>query len=84
VVFDKLVEVLVYGAAASGSRTRRVQHRRCAVAATSGSGSVSATITLGVYSHLWPTAEDRTRAAAGALVAAALADPADSLRTEAH
>jgi integrase len=28
-------------------------------------GHSSATITLGVYSHLWPTAEDRTRAAAG-------------------
>jgi integrase len=35
-------------------------------------GHSSATITLGVYSHLWPTAEDRTRAAAGDLMAAAL------------
>ena len=34
-------------------------------------GHSSATITLGVYSHLWPTAEDRTRAAAGGLMAAA-------------
>lgn len=45
-------------------------------------GHSSATITLGVYSHLWPTAEDRTRAAAGGLMAAALGASADSLRTE--
>jgi hypothetical protein len=44
-------------------------------------GDPSATITLGIYSHIWPTAEDRTRAAAGDLMAAALGDPADSLRT---
>jgi integrase len=44
-------------------------------------GHSSATITLGVYSHLWPTAEDRTRAAAGDLMAAALGARADSLRT---
>jgi integrase len=44
-------------------------------------GHSSATITLGVYSHLWPTAEDRTRAAAGDLMAAALRASADSLRT---
>lgn len=42
----------------------------------------SATITLGVCSLLWPTAEDRTRAAAGDLMAAALGARADSLRTE--
>ena len=41
-------------------------------------GHSSATITLGVYSHLWPTAEDRTRAAAGDLMAAALGAFADS------
>jgi integrase len=46
-------------------------------------GHSSATITLAVYSHLWPTAEDRTRAAAGHLMAAALGARADSLRTEA-
>lgn len=45
-------------------------------------GHSSATITLGVYSHLWPTAEDRTRAAAGDLMAAALGARADPLRTE--
>jgi integrase len=44
-------------------------------------GHSSATITLGVYSHLWPTAEDRTRAAAGHLMAASLAARADSVRT---
>jgi len=32
-------------------------------------GHASATTTLNTYSHLWPTAEDRTRAAAQALLA---------------
>jgi integrase len=41
-------------------------------------GHSSATTTLNTYSHLWLTAEDRTRAAAGELWTAALAD---SLRT---
>lgn len=45
-------------------------------------GHSSATITLGVYSHLWPTAEDRTRAAAGDLMAAALRTSADYPRTK--
>ena len=45
-------------------------------------GHSSARITLAVYSHLWPTAEDRTCAAAGDLMAAALGERADSLRTE--
>ena len=44
-------------------------------------GHSSATITLNVYSHLWPTAEDRTRAAAAGLMAAAARAPADFLRT---
>lgn len=44
-------------------------------------GHSSATVTLSVYSHLWPDAADRTRAAAAQLMAAALT-PADSLRTE--
>ena len=44
-------------------------------------GHSSATITLGVYSHLWPTAEDRTRAAAADLLASVFSRPADSLRT---
>ena len=44
-------------------------------------GHSSATITLGTYAHLWPTAEDRTRAAAAGMLAGVL-DTADSLRTE--
>ena len=44
-------------------------------------GHSSASVTLGVYSHLWPSAEDRTRRAAGAMMNAALADSADSVRT---
>jgi integrase len=47
-------------------------------------GHSSATITLNVYSHLWPTAEDRTRAAAAGLMAAAARAAADFLRTEPH
>ena len=34
-------------------------------------GHSSATTTLNTYSHLWPTAEDRTRAAAANLMAQA-------------
>lgn len=45
-------------------------------------GHSSATITLGVYTHLWPTAEDRTRAAASDLINATLQDHADYLRTK--
>lgn len=37
-------------------------------------GHKSATTTLNTYSHLWPSAEDRTRAASGRIFAAALAD----------
>ena len=44
-------------------------------------GHSSATVMLNVYSHLWPTVEDRTRAAAGDLMAAASGAAADSLRT---
>lgn len=43
-------------------------------------GHSSASITLNVYSHLWPKAEDRTRAAAANLMATT-ADSADSVRT---
>ncbi|MDO8308149.1 MAG: site-specific integrase [Actinomycetota bacterium] len=42
-------------------------------------GHASATTTLSTYAHLWPNAEDRTRAAAEGMLSAALAD---SLRTE--
>lgn len=44
-------------------------------------GHSDPTITLRVYSHLWPKAEDRTRAAAANLMHAV---SADSLRTEAR
>lgn len=44
-------------------------------------GHAKATTTLNTYSHLWPTAEDRTRRAADDLLAAALAVPADRART---
>jgi integrase len=43
-------------------------------------GHASATVTLGTYAHLWPTAEDRTRTAAAAMLAETL-NPADSVRT---
>ena len=45
-------------------------------------GHSSPSITLNTYTHLWPTAEDHTRKAAGAMMRAAMAAPADSLRTE--
>jgi integrase len=45
-------------------------------------GHASATVTLSTYAHLWPTAEDRTRAAAASMLADALsAGAADSART---
>ncbi|QHK22238.1 tyrosine-type recombinase/integrase [Pseudarthrobacter psychrotolerans] len=44
-------------------------------------GHAKATTTLNTYSHLWPTAADRTRAAAGGLMDAALPTSADYLRT---
>lgn len=44
-------------------------------------GHSTPSITLNTYSHLWPDADDRTRAAAGGLSAAVL-HPADSVRTE--
>lgn len=44
-------------------------------------GHAKATTTLNTYAHLWPTAEDRTRAAADNLMAAAMPIPADSQRT---
>jgi integrase len=43
-------------------------------------GHASATVTLSTYAHLWPTAEDRTRAATAAMLAETLS-PADSVRT---
>lgn len=46
-------------------------------------GHSNATTTLNTYSHLWLTAEDQTRKAADAIMAASLAVSADSLRTTA-
>jgi integrase len=48
-------------------------------------GHGSAPVTLNTYAHLWPTAEDRTRAAAATMLADALsAGAADSVRTSAR
>ena len=44
-------------------------------------GHASATTTLNTYAHLWPSAEDRTRAAASDLMATVLGPSADSVRT---
>jgi len=44
-------------------------------------GHAKATTTLNTYAHLWPTAEDRTRRAAGELLAGVLPNPADRVRT---
>jgi hypothetical protein len=46
-------------------------------------GHKSPSVTLNTYSHLWPTAEDRTRQASGRMAAEALTlSRADSLRTK--
>ncbi len=44
-------------------------------------GHAKATTTLNTYAHLWPTAEDRTRRAAGELLAGVLPILADRVRT---
>jgi len=44
-------------------------------------GHATASTTLNTYSHLWPTAEDRTRSAAADMMRESLGSPADSLRT---
>jgi integrase len=44
-------------------------------------GHRKASTTYDTYSHLWPTAEDRTRAGAAAMMAEVLGTSADSLRT---
>ena len=46
-------------------------------------GHKNPAMTLAVYSHLWPTAEDRTRAAVTHLMGEAARLPADSVRTSA-
>ncbi|MGY1845535.1 tyrosine-type recombinase/integrase [Modestobacter sp. SYSU DS0875] len=45
-------------------------------------GHAKPSLTLDTYSHLWPTAEDRTRKAAAEMLRQVLAHDADSLRTE--
>lgn len=44
-------------------------------------GHALPSIPLNTYSHLWPTAEDKTRAAATGMMTTALESAADSLRT---
>lgn len=45
-------------------------------------GHKTPSVTLNTYSHLWPSADDRTRAGAQSLMDQAFAAPADSSRTE--
>ena len=45
-------------------------------------GHATATTTLNTYAHLWPSAEDRTRAAAGGIMTTVLGLSADSVRTD--
>jgi integrase len=52
------------------------------VAVQKALGHHSASITLNTYSHLWPDAADKTRRAAGELLAACVEPAADQLRTE--
>ena len=47
-------------------------------------GHASANTTLATYSHLWPDADDRTRAAVARLMTSALQDRADLVRTSAE
>lgn len=61
-------------------RTHCVRLRRGHGATVAGAPLPS--ITLNTYSHLWPTAEDKTRAAATGMVTAALEGAADSLQEE--
>ncbi|WP_349828100.1 tyrosine-type recombinase/integrase [Brevibacterium litoralis] len=44
-------------------------------------GHKSASVTLNTYSHLWPTADERTRTAVSSMFADSVANPADYLRT---
>ena len=46
-------------------------------------GHATATTTLNTYSHLWPTAEDRTRKASETMMQSALGNLAHSVRTNA-
>ena len=47
-------------------------------------GHRSPSTTLDTYSHLWPSAEDRTRAGAAGLTDLVFDAAADSVRTEEH
>lgn len=47
-------------------------------------GHASPSITLDTYSHLWPTAEDKTRQASADIMDSVLGTVADSTRTEAR
>ena len=47
-------------------------------------GHRSPSTTLDTYSHLWPSAEDRTRAGAASLTDLVLGAAADSVRTQGH
>lgn len=47
-------------------------------------GHSNASITLTIYSHLWPDANDRTRKAAAGLVDQSLGPTADALRAESN
>jgi integrase len=52
----------------------RVDHSRVRCGDRAALGHASATVTLNTYAHLWPTAEDRTRAAAASMLAETLGD----------
>ena len=45
-------------------------------------GHAKATTTLATYSHLWPSAEDRTRAGAASMMSDVLENSAESVRTD--
>jgi site-specific recombinase XerD len=45
-------------------------------------GHAKATTTLNTYSHLWPTAEDRTRQAAEAMLTEALSADENEIRAD--
>lgn len=73
VTFHSLRHFYASGLIAAGCDVVTVQHAL---------GHKSASVTLDVYSHLWETSEDTTRAAAQGLVDAVLSSGEDSLRTQ--
>ena len=63
--------IYVQAARAPASLRQRTQHgRRDIVTVQCAMGHSSATTTLSTYAHLWPTAEDKTRAAPSRMAAA--------------